>query len=207
MVADFITFLTNSLTITLLVAYIFALWAALVIWTWMDIAARTDSILYRFGAVLIVATGAFLGFAIYLLLRPAFTKEEGRVREVEEAILASQTQLQACPTCFAAVRRDFAFCPNCSEKLSVECSSCQKKVNPFWTSCPYCGVKQKETEEKEIPEVIKRPSLLVRSFVLVTGVKAIFANLNVRNRFKAPTTAHSETKARRRKKASKKKKS
>ena len=207
MVADFITFLTNSLTITLLVAYIFALWAAIVVWTWMDISTRTDSILYRFGAILIVATGAILGFAIYLLLRPTYTKEEARAREVEEAILASQTQLQACPTCFAAIRRDFAFCPNCSEKLTVECASCQKKVSPFWTSCPYCGTKQKEVGEKEVPEVIKRPSLLARSFVIVTGVRATFANLNVRNRLKAPTTAHSQTKARRRKKASKKKKS
>ncbi|HEX7456451.1 MAG TPA: zinc ribbon domain-containing protein [Candidatus Nanoarchaeia archaeon] len=206
MVADFITFLTNSLTIVIMVAYIFALWAALVVWTWLDISARTDNVFYRFGAILIVATGAILGFAIYLLMRPAFTKEEGRVREVEEAIFASQTQLQACPVCYAAIRKDFAFCPSCSAKLAVECVSCQKKINPAWISCPYCGARQRQIKEREAP-VVKGPSLLEKSILLVVGVRTIFSNWNVKNKPKVPTTAHLQTKAHRRKKPAKKKKS
>jgi RNA polymerase subunit RPABC4/transcription elongation factor Spt4 len=205
MVADFIAFLSNSLTITLLVAYIFALWAALVVWTWLDISARTDSILYRLGALLIVATGAVLGFAIYLLLRPTFTKEEGRVREVEEAILASQTQLQACPNCFASIRKDFAFCPNCSGKLTGACESCQRSVSLAWNICPFCGTKQKKLEEET--DLVKKPGLLARSFVIVTGVRAIFANLYVKNKPKKNTVIRSEAKRKSSSRKTKKKKS
>ena len=57
---EVISFLTSSLTITLLVAYVFALWAALVLWTWFDVSDRTENTLYRLGAVLIVATGSVL---------------------------------------------------------------------------------------------------------------------------------------------------
>jgi RNA polymerase subunit RPABC4/transcription elongation factor Spt4 len=205
MVAEFITFLTDSLTITLLVGYLFALWAALVVWTWIDISGRTDSILYRLGAILIVATGAVLGFAIYLLLRPGFTKDEGHLREIEEAILASQTQHQACPNCYTSLRRDFAFCPNCSEKLTMECASCQKKVNLAWNICPYCGVRQKEIEDGV--SRVKRPGLLARSFVLVTGMRAIFANLYVKNKPKKTAAIRSEAKKKSSSRKTKKKKS
>lgn len=147
MVADFISFLSNSLTITLLVIYVFALWAALVIWTWLDVSSRTDNILYRLGATLIVVFGSLLGVAIYVLLRPGATKEDNSIREIEEAIIASQSQLQACPNCYHSIRRDFSFCPSCSHKLTVECNSCQKKINQNWNVCPYCGERQRAVED------------------------------------------------------------
>lgn len=147
MVADFISFLSSSTTITILIVYVFALWAALVIWTWVDASSRTDNIFYRLGATLIVVFGSLLGIAIYVLLRPGTTKEDSSIREIEEAIIASQSQLQACPKCYHSVRRDFSFCPDCSHKLVIECNSCQKKINQSWNSCPYCGEKQKISEE------------------------------------------------------------
>jgi RNA polymerase subunit RPABC4/transcription elongation factor Spt4 len=148
MVADLISFVANSLTVTLFLGYLFALWAALVAWTWFDISARTDNFLYRFGAILIVATGAVFGFAIYLLLRPSLTREEVEVREIEEAILASQSQFLSCPSCHSSVREDFAYCPNCSFKLHTECSSCGKQINISWGTCPYCG-----KEREKLPQV------------------------------------------------------
>ncbi len=147
MVADFISFLSNSLTITVLVIYVFVLWAALVVWTWLDVSSRTDNILYRLGATLIVVFGSLLGVAIYVLLRPGTTKEDHSIREIEEAIIASQSQLQACPNCYHSIRRDFSFCPSCSHKLTVECSSCQKKINQTWNVCPYCGERQRTVED------------------------------------------------------------
>jgi len=163
MIASIVAFVANSLTITVLVAYIFALWAALVVWTWFDISARTDSIWYRLGAILIVATGAFFGFAIYLLLRPAYTREEARMREVEEAMFASQSEFLACPSCHYSVRESFAYCPNCSLKLSAKCSSCDKSINVSWNACPFCGKERKVAAELgpvEVPEIVEAPAKL-----------------------------------------------
>ena len=184
MVADAIGFVSNSLTITLLVAYIFALWAAIVAWTWIDINTRTDNAFYRLGAVLIVATGAILGFAIYLLLRPSLTKDEEKLREVEEAILSSQSQFFTCPDCYYAVKEDFSYCPNCSRKLVGACTSCSREINNSWNACPYCGTRQREVEIKK-PAVQVIPgsastgaSLKNRSLILFSSLGNLIKKIN-----------------------------
>ena len=205
MVADFISFLSNSLTITILVIYVFVLWAALVIWTWLDASSRTNNILYRLGATLIVVFGLLLGVAIYVLLRPGSTKADNTIREIEEAIIASQSQLQACPNCYHSIRRDFSFCPSCSHKLTTECNSCQKKINKSWNACPYCGDRQKTVEE--IPAGVSlagkiRNISLSFSAALSGLVKSIYAF------YKSNQAAiASETKTRRYRKGTRKKKS
>ncbi|MEX0621521.1 MAG: zinc ribbon domain-containing protein [Candidatus Woykebacteria bacterium] len=171
MLAEIISFLANSLTITVLVAYVFALWAALVAWTWIDIVSRTDSPLYRLGAILIVATGAILGFAIYLLLRPNITKDEVQLREIEEALLASQTSWQSCPKCNYPVKEEFLYCTNCSEKLMLECKNCNREINISWNICAYCGSRQREEEVKIV--ISTRPKLNLRE----TGV-AVFSSIS-----------------------------
>lgn len=204
--AEIISFLSNSLTTALLVGYVFALWAALVMWTWLDIGGRTENILYRLGAILMVATGAILGFAIYLLLRPTLTKDEVHVRQIEEGLIASQSQLQACPNCYYSIRRDFSFCPNCSEKLTIECSTCSKKINLSWVTCPYCGDKQKATEGDSILE----PSgvgLRARSLILFGKISGAVRTLNDRFRSKQLASFASETKSKRSSRSSKRKKS
>lgn len=153
MLASSVEFIANSLTITVLVAYVFALWAALLVWTWFDISARTDNPLYRLGAVLIVATGSVLGFAIYLLLRPTFTREESEMHAIEEAFLASQSQLLACPSCRQAVREDFAFCPSCSHKLQEECPGCSREIAVVWDACPYCGRQKTKLQPEKTSQV------------------------------------------------------
>ncbi|OGY25312.1 MAG: hypothetical protein A2Z11_03080 [Candidatus Woykebacteria bacterium RBG_16_43_9] len=177
MIADFIAFLANSLTITVLVAYVFALWAALVAWAWIDISGRTDNILYKLGAVLVVATGAILGFAIYLLLRPNLTKDEAALHELEEAILASQAHWQACPKCNHVVREDFVYCSNCSYKLSVACSSCGKDVNSTWNVCPYCGRKQKDLDLKTI-QIPVRAAFRNPGVVILSSINYLIKKLN-----------------------------
>ena len=177
MIADFIYFVSNSLTVTVLVGYIFALWAALVVWTWIDISSRTSNIPYRLGAVLIVVTGAALGFAIYLLLRPSLTKEDAQLREVEEAILASQSQFQSCPDCYNIVREDFAFCPNCATKLLTACPHCNRETNIAWKVCPYCGERQKVVEAVPV-KAAPLIGLKNRSFVFFSGVTSFIKKIN-----------------------------
>lgn len=205
MVADFISFLSSSLTITILVIYVFVLWAALVIWTWLDASSRTNNILYRLGATLIVVFGSLLGVAIYVLLRSGTTKEDNSIREIEEAVIASQSQLQACPNCYHSIRRDFSFCPSCSHKLTTECNSCQKKINKNWNACPYCGERQKIVEEIPAGDSFRVKIRNIGSlfYSSLTGlVKSIYAF------YKSNQTAlASETKTKRHRKGTRKKKS
>ena len=205
--AEIISFISNSLTTTLLVGYLFALWAALLIWTWLDINARSDNNLFKLGAIIIVGTGAVLGLAIYLLLRPGHTKDEIQVRQIEEGLITSQSQLQACPNCYYSIRRDFTYCPNCSEKLTAACPSCSKKINMLWGTCPYCGKKQKVIEkETSIVEAagvdLKRVGLL-----LFGKIKGVVETLNDGLRPKKLASLASETKRKRSSRTSKRKKS
>ena len=170
--AEFVAFITNSLTITVLVAYLFALWGAMVAWTWFDIAARTDNYFYRLGAVLIVATGALLGFAIYLLLRPTLTKEDLTMKEAEEAILASQMGVLSCPNCHSFVKESFSFCTHCSSKLQSECQNCRKAISVSWSSCPFCGTKSRAVED--VKRIVDEEPAFMPSAV------------QVRNKFSAP---------------------
>src|SRR4030043_2004288 len=202
MVADIISFIASSLVITLLVAYLFALWAALLAWTWMDISSRTNNELYRLGSLLIVATGAMLGFAVYLLLRPTYTKDEAEMRDMEEALLISQSHLQACPQCNFIIKEDFSYCSNCSKKLKIGCSSCSQELIILWSFCPYCGSKQKETEEVKPVISPVRVGLKDRSLVFFSTISSIIKNINAskkENVAKPKQTALPKNKKRKRK--------
>ncbi|MDP2720865.1 MAG: zinc ribbon domain-containing protein [bacterium] len=211
MAADVIAFVSNSLTITLLVGYIFALWAAIVAWAWIDINTRTDNTFYRLGAVLVVATGAILGFAIYLLLRPNLTKDEEKLREVEEAILSSQSQFLTCPDCYHAVKEDFSYCPNCSRKLVGACTSCSREINNSWNACPYCGTRQREVEIKKpavqvIPGTVSPGASLKRSSLILFSslgnlIKKINADKKTNVRVSSKTKSKKTSKATRGKKS------
>jgi hypothetical protein len=200
MIATIVAFLANSLTITVLLAYLFALWAAIVAWTWFDISTRTDNILYKLGAILIVATGAIFGFAIYLLLRPAYTQEEARMRKLEEVLLVSQSGFLSCPSCHFAVREDFAYCPNCSFKLHSKCSSCSREIDVSWNSCPYCGGEQKAPFEPKPVEVVPQmpaaaePAMATkgRNFALFSTLASFLKPRNVKRRSK-PAKARGTT--------------
>jgi hypothetical protein len=200
MVADIINFLSNTLVITLIVGYFFAFWAALLIWTWFDISARTDNYFYRLGAVLMVATGALLGFVIYLLLRPGTTKEETDIRAIENAMVLSHAQVSACPSCYHSVKEGFSFCPNCAFKLHTLCGSCQREVFVSWASCPYCGTRittseaEPQTgEEKRVSVVtVRRPRLnFLRKMNPAPALGALFRSI-ASIRIKSPVLARNE---------------
>ena len=44
-----------------------------------------------------------------------------------------------CPRCGHVVHPAFAFCPQCSYKLTPICSQCQRSVGVNDVYCPYCG--------------------------------------------------------------------
>ncbi|MCH8821363.1 zinc ribbon domain-containing protein [Patescibacteria group bacterium] len=144
MVADILNFLAQSSTTTIIVAYIFALWAALTIWTWFDISNRTRNFFYRIGAMILVALGSLLGFVIYLMLRPSQTRDEVSFRELEEKIFESQSKSALCFNCSEVVHPEFTYCANCGEQVRKNCQNCEREISFTWNICPFCSRPQNE---------------------------------------------------------------
>lgn len=153
MLADFINFLSQTGTTTILVAYIFILWAALTVWTWFDISARTGNIIYRFGAIILVALGFLLGFILYIVLRPSLTRAELEFRSLEEKIFESQSKSSLCFNCGSVLESEFSYCAVCGVKVRRVCPNCEREISHTWNVCPYCAHPQKDSKELEIKEV------------------------------------------------------
>lgn len=68
-------------------AFLLALWASLVYWTWRDAQARISQPLRRTLAVLVPVVLFIPGVLIYLILRPARTIEEEYLLTLEEEAL------------------------------------------------------------------------------------------------------------------------
>ena len=144
MVADTLNFLSQSSTITIILAYLFALWAALTIWTWFDVSNRTRNFFYRIGAMILVSLGSLLGFVIYLMLRPSQTRDEAEFRELEEKIFESQSRSALCFNCSEVVHPEFTYCANCGEQVKKSCQNCEREINFNWNICPFCSHPQND---------------------------------------------------------------
>ena len=153
MVADFLSFLAQTGITTILIVYIFALWAALTVWTWFDVSVRTGNVIYRLGAIILVALGFILGFILYIVLRPAHTKNELEFRILEEKIFESQSKSSLCYNCGSVLEPEFLYCATCGVKVKKVCVSCEREISHAWNVCPYCSALQKEIKELEVKEV------------------------------------------------------
>jgi RNA polymerase subunit RPABC4/transcription elongation factor Spt4 len=131
-------------------AYIFALYAGLIIWTFRDIHARSRDLLGQIMATLLVAVFTLPGLLVYVLVRPRTTIADSYERDLaEEALLKDLEQKRACPKCQRQVEADFIICPYCKEQLQLRCVSCERLLNPEWDICPYCGHMAEVNEPEE----------------------------------------------------------
>src|SRR6266571_3552861 len=107
-------------------AYLVALTAALIIWTFRDIFAQLL-------ATLMVSVFSLPGLFLYYILRPKETLAEGYERELaEEALLQDIEEKQACPSCHHAVMPEYQLCPHCHTRLKKECQNCHKLLHLKW---------------------------------------------------------------------------
>lgn len=121
-------------------AFLAMLWAALVLWVYRDSQSRTEGALPTILATTLVGATFFVGWGIYLLLRPRHTLAELHRRELrgrESMMVASSGEL--CPTCRTRAQPDFRLCPNCGTELKEPCDVCKRPVRAGWNICPYCG--------------------------------------------------------------------
>lgn len=117
------------------------LYIAIIFWTFRD--ANRRGAMGWFWAIT-VAVFPFVGWIVYLVVRPPENIDDVHERELE--IRAREVQLardyETCPACYKPVESDFLICPNCMKKLRKSCIECGKALRLGWTVCPYCRTKQ-----------------------------------------------------------------
>jgi hypothetical protein len=120
--------------------FLIVLYLAVIFWTYRD-ANHRGAMGWFWGIV--VAIFPFVGWVIYLVVRPSETLGDMHERDLEmRAREAELAQHEYCPACFKPVEKDFLICPYCQKKLRKGCSECGKALKLNWTVCPYCKTKQ-----------------------------------------------------------------
>src|SRR5260370_12381014 len=95
-----------------LVVFLLLFWLSLVIWTVLDIPARTQERVPRILAPVVVAVFFLGGLLIYRLLRPRHSKSTLYSLELDETIPPDEmATLLVCPRCQTRVGCDVIVCP------------------------------------------------------------------------------------------------
>jgi hypothetical protein len=129
-----------NLALSLFLLALFALYIALVVYTYLDARRRIDD------PVLVACATAgalipFIGTIVYTIVRPPEFLDDARERDLE--IRAAELRVRqlselSCPNCGFPVEKNYLRCPNCQRRLKDPCHSCGKPVDPRWALCPYC---------------------------------------------------------------------
>lgn len=129
-------------------AYLLALWFVLIVWTYRDIEARSNSVFTQIFSTLLVVLFFIPGILLYLLLRPKETLDDSFQKSLEEEYLLQDIEgLVTCPSCNRAVDADYMLCPHCQERLREPCIACGRLLDRKWPVCPYCSAAQKDRAE------------------------------------------------------------
>ena len=130
--------LTYAVVAAVALAVVF--WIGLACWVNKDARRRI-----RRPSLVLLATVVglvpYAGAVVYLLFRPAETRDEIRSRNAEIAALEAQVARRAptCPECSASVEADFLVCPVCTTRLRESCVRCDAPLERLWQMCPYCA--------------------------------------------------------------------
>lgn len=131
---------TVVLAVTIVSAFVAALWFSLVIWTFRDMRARSRDAFAQLLAAAVVLLFNLPGLVIYLILRPPRTLAEVYEQSLEEeALLQSIEDKRVCPGCARQVDEAWRVCPNCRTKLKKTCDHCGQLMDLPWNICPYCA--------------------------------------------------------------------
>lgn len=123
------------------IAYLIALWFALVAWTFRDIESRSRSVFTQVFSTLLVVLFFVPGLLLYLILRPKETLDQAFQRALEEEyLLQDLDDLPLCPGCQRTVDLEFVLCPHCQTALRGPCPACSRLIDLRWNVCPYCSV-------------------------------------------------------------------
>lgn len=151
---------TPLLVITAIAAsFLIAVWISLIIWTARDIRKRSQDKLVIFLSVASIVLLNFIGYIIYLILRPTATLfQEYQQALEEEALLQSLEPQHRCSACGLAVNGNWQYCPFCQNRLMTPCANCQTLLQSTWIACPNCGLPVAETNEPDNNETLTDPN-------------------------------------------------
>jgi RNA polymerase subunit RPABC4/transcription elongation factor Spt4 len=155
--------------LTIMAAYMVALWIASIWWTFRDIRSRTTDIFLQIAATLLVAIFSFAGLLIYFILRPPKTLAELYEESLEEEAFLQGIHVQtACPVCKQRAEPDFVFCPWCQTRLKRLCSRCEQPLMLRWKMCPFCGQTvmtplRQPTEEQPVAAIDEPTTVVSRA--------------------------------------------
>ena len=122
------------------VALALVFWIGLAYWVNKDARRRI-----RNPFLVLVATVLglvpYIGPVVYLLFRPAETRDEVRSRDAELAALEAHLvhRRPTCPECSAPTDASYLVCPVCTTRLRQPCVHCEAPLEPLWQMCPYCA--------------------------------------------------------------------
>jgi hypothetical protein len=123
------------------IAYLIAVWFAIIAWTFRDIESRSRSVFTQVFSTLLVVLFFIPGLLLYLILRPKETLDQTFQRALEEEyLLQDLDDLPLCVGCQRAVDPDFVLCPHCQTRLRGPCPACSRLIDLRWSVCPYCAV-------------------------------------------------------------------
>ena len=123
------------------IAYLIAIWFALIAWTFRDIESRSRSVFTQVFSTLLVVLFFAPGLVLYLILRPKETLDQAFQRALEEEyLLQDLDDLPLCQGCQRAVDPEFVLCPHCQTRLRGPCPACSRLIDLRWSVCPYCAV-------------------------------------------------------------------
>ena len=129
-----------NLALSLFLLALFALYIALVVYTYLDARRRIeDPVLVACATV--GSLIPFIGTIVYTIVRHPEFIDDARERDLE--IRAAELRVRqlselSCPNCGFPVEKNYLRCPNCQRRLKDPCHSCGKPVDPRWALCPYC---------------------------------------------------------------------
>jgi Double zinc ribbon len=118
-------------------------WVASIAWVLRD---ATDRGVNRLAAGGLAVVFPFVGAFLYALVRPHTRVGDVRERELWLQLATASARVPRCPTCSAAVEREYVVCPSCTQVLRRRCSSCGAPNDFAWTACPYCGTTEDAQE-------------------------------------------------------------
>ena len=116
-------------------------WVGLAFWVHKDARRRVANPFLVLLATLLGLAAPYVGPVVYLLFRPAETRDDVRARRIELRALEQQLARAqpACPVCSSAVEPEYLACPVCMTMLRQPCARCNAPLDPLWQMCPYCA--------------------------------------------------------------------
>src|SRR4029453_6134387 len=119
------------------IAYLIALWFALVAWTFRDIESRSRSVFTQVFSTLLVVLFFVPGLLLYLILRPKEPLDQAFQRPLEEEyLLQDLDDLPLCPGCQRTVDPEFVLCPHCQTALKEPSPACSPLAHLPWGAWP-----------------------------------------------------------------------